>query len=56
MQLYLKVVVDDRHLMLTDAEMSVAEEMIVLLKAFHDATEITNGEKYPASETITKEN
>ena len=38
---------DDRHLMLTDAEISVAEELIVVLKAFHDATEIISGENYP---------
>ena len=38
---------DDRHLMRTDAEISVAEELIVVLKAFHDATEIISGEKYP---------
>ena len=38
---------DDRHLMPTDAEISVAEELIVVLKAFHDATEIISGEKYP---------
>ena len=30
-----------------DAEISVAEELIVVLKAFHDATEIISGEKYP---------
>lgn len=38
---------DDQHLVPTDAEISVAEELIVVLKAFHDATEIINGEKYP---------
>ena len=37
---------DDRHLMRTDAEISVAEELIVVLKTFHDATEIISGEKY----------
>ena len=31
----------------TDAQISVAEELIVVLKAFHDATEIISGEKYP---------
>ena len=30
-----------------DAEISVAEELIVVLKSFHDATEIISGEKYP---------
>ena len=38
---------DDRHLMPTDVEISVAEELIVVIKAFHDATEIISGEKYP---------
>ena len=31
----------------TDAEISVNEEMIEVLKAFHDATETISGEKYP---------
>ena len=31
----------------TDAEISVIEEMIVVLKAFNDGTEIMSGEKYP---------
>ena len=43
---------DDRHLMPTDAEISVAEELIVVLKAFHDATEIISGEKYPTIEMV----
>ena len=30
----------------TDAEISAAEELIVVLKDFHDATEIISGEKY----------
>ena len=38
---------DDQHLKPTDAEISVAEELIVVLKAFHDAAEIISGEKYP---------
>ena len=36
----------------TDAEISVAEELIVVLKAFHDATEIISGEKYPTIGTV----
>jgi len=38
---------DDRHLMPTDAEISIAEKLIVVLKAFDDGTEIMSGEKYP---------
>ena len=34
--------------MTTDEEMSIVEEMIVILKSFREATEIMSGEKYPS--------
>lgn len=38
---------DDRQLMPTDNEISTAEELVAVLEAFNDATEIVSGEKYP---------
>ena len=38
---------DDRQLMPINTEISVAEELIVVLKAFNDATEIICGKQYP---------
>lgn len=39
---------EDRQLMPTDEEISIVEELIVILKSFREATEIMSGEKYPS--------
>ena len=39
---------EDRQLMPTYQEISVVEEMIMILKSFRDATEIMSGETYPS--------
>ena len=38
----------DRQLMPTDEEISIVEELIVILKSFREGTEIMSGEKYPS--------
>ena len=38
---------DYRQLMPTDNEISTAEELVAVLEAVNDATEIVSGEKYP---------
>ena len=37
---------DTRQFMLSDAEISAAEELVAILEVFHKATEIVSGEKY----------
>ena len=37
---------EDRQLMPTDEEISIVEEMIVILKSFREPTEIMSGKKY----------
>ena len=41
---------DDRQPMPTDQEISLAEEMVTILKSFDDATEIMSGENIPPLE------
>ena len=41
---------DDRQPMPTDQEISIAEEMVTILKSFDDATEIMSGENIPPLE------
>ena len=37
---------DTRQFILSDAEISAAEELVAILEVFHKATEIVSGEKY----------